>query len=332
MSEIGMSDDTKTLLEPEISVKTEPVKGTEAPDHFDKFIKKAKKVDPLLLWGVLRPKILANVTLWDFLIDKTLLKAQSVSSSSPCQRLKILLDEVSDLMSLTAQALAYCTESHVKVEQHENGHVDHIDVEQVFVPELLMSALGVAKTPVKLKHNLDFSPYERLFAVDESLKPDLVNDDQDQDIKDEELKNLEDLDFLDFALEQVEDTEEDPSWKPPAKVEASEDKVIKKPIEKPRQCDKCKKVFPRRQNYHFHRTKGRCPGAPQPPKFHKLHESKYYCVHPDCGSANGDINESTPCFTSRGIYWKHLAEKHITDQDKVSYILGSWIAYQKHWI
>ena len=79
----------------------------------------------------------------------------------------------------------------------------------------------------------------------------------------------------------------------------------------------CKKIFPRRQNYHFHKTKGRCPGAPQPPKYHKLHESKYYCVHPDCGSGDGEIRENTPCFTSRGIYWKHLAEKHIRDQDKV---------------
>ena len=79
----------------------------------------------------------------------------------------------------------------------------------------------------------------------------------------------------------------------------------------------CKKIFPRRQNYHFHKTKGRCPGAPQPPKYHKLHESKYYCVHPDCGSGDGEIRDNTPCFTSRGIYWKHLAEKHIRDQDKV---------------
>ena len=62
----------------------------------------------------------------------------------------------------------------------------------------------------------------------------------------------------------------------------------------------CKKVFPRRQNYHFHRTKGRCPGAPQPPKYHKLYESKYYCVHPDCGSGDGELRDNTPCFTSRG--------------------------------
>ena len=114
----------------------------------------------------------------------------------------------------------------------------------------------------------------------------------------------------------------------------------------------CKKVFPRRQNYHFHRTKGRCPGAPQPPKYHKLYESKYYCVHPDCGSGDGELRDNTPCFTSRGkkaenyrtgslfskqtasirssitpisytylliigIYWKHLLDKHIRDQDKV---------------
>lgn len=319
------NESKKSLLEPEISVKTEPSKPIEElsdaaaapPDHFDKFLKKAKKVDPLLLWGVLRPKILNHVSLWDFLIDKTLLKAQSLPSLSgndPSERLQILLAEINDLMTLTAQALAHCCESPVKI---ENGHQEEgEESSEVFVPQQLLPALGINKTPVKLKQNIDYSQYERLFNVDESLKPD-EDDDDLEDVKDEGLKNLDDLDFLDFALEQVEDQEEpeDPAWKPTPKVE-----VMKKPMEKPRQCDKCKKVFPRRQNYHFHRTKGRCPGAPQPPKFHKLHESKYYCVHPDCGSANGDINESTPCFTSRGIYWKHLAEKHITDQDKVRFM------------
>jgi hypothetical protein len=78
--------DSKLLFEPEINVKIE--QPSPAPsgalvqnlnhshnnssDNFDKFIKKAKKLDPMLLWGVLRPKILHNVTTWDFLIDKTL--------------------------------------------------------------------------------------------------------------------------------------------------------------------------------------------------------------------------------------------------------------------
>ena len=78
--------DSKLLFEPEINVKIE--QPSPAPsgalvqnlnhshnnssDNFDKFIKKAKKLDPMLLWGVLRPKIIHNVTTWDFLIDKTL--------------------------------------------------------------------------------------------------------------------------------------------------------------------------------------------------------------------------------------------------------------------
>lgn len=328
--------DSKLLFEPEINVKIE--QPSPAPsgalvqnlnhshnnssDNFDKFIKKAKKLDPMLLWGVLRPKILHNVSTWDFLIDKTLVQAQSMPVGNvPSERLKIMLNEISELLNLVAQTLEHCCESYVKVEEPQEtiGGID-----DVIVPEKLLPYFGLAKNPLRLKANVDFSKYDRLFNIDESLKPEHY----EGDIKGEDLKNLDnalELDLLEFALdheeEDLEDEDEDElaEWKPSITNNPNKLPILVpiKKIEKPRQCDKCKKVFPRRQNYHFHRTKGRCPGVPQPPKFHKLQDSKYYCVHPDCGSGDGDIRESTPGFTSRGIYWKHLTEKHLTDNDKV---------------
>ena len=68
--------ESKLLFEPEVSVKTEPRLAEVSSDNFDKFLKKAKKCDPMLLWAVLRPKLLNHVTLWDFLVDKTLFEAQ----------------------------------------------------------------------------------------------------------------------------------------------------------------------------------------------------------------------------------------------------------------
>ena len=317
---LNIPKDSK-IFEPEVNVKTED--SVQAPkvvtDNFDKFLKKAKKIDPLLLWGVLRPKILNNVTLWDYLVDRTVLQAQSVPVGNvPSERLKILLNELQDLIGLVSEAVHYCCESriNIKTEEHQQNGSNEFGIDDVIVPEKLLPLLGIAKNPVTLKANTDFAKYERLFALDESLKLDQEAE-PEEDIKDVDLKNLEseDLDILDFALEQ----EEDEDWKPPTAPKANQAKsaLDLKKQEKPRQCEKCKKVFPRRQNYHFHKTKGRCPGVPQPPKYHKLYESKYYCVHPDCGSGDGEISESTPCFTSRGIYWKHLLEKHITEQDKV---------------
>merc|ERR1712095_43563 len=74
---LNIPKDSK-IFEPEVNVKTEhPALQTQkvATDSFDKFLRKAKKIDPLLLWGVLRPKILHNVTLWDYLVDRTVLHA-----------------------------------------------------------------------------------------------------------------------------------------------------------------------------------------------------------------------------------------------------------------
>ena len=76
--------DSKLLFEPEINVKVEQPSPAPGPaqvvqnsiqnssDNFNKFMKRAKKLDPMLLWGILRPKILHHVTIWDFLVDKTL--------------------------------------------------------------------------------------------------------------------------------------------------------------------------------------------------------------------------------------------------------------------
>ena len=76
--------DSKLLFEPEINVKVEQPSPSPGPaqvvqnsiqnssDNFDKFMRRAKKLDPMLLWGILRPKILHHVTIWDFLVDKTL--------------------------------------------------------------------------------------------------------------------------------------------------------------------------------------------------------------------------------------------------------------------
>jgi hypothetical protein len=41
----------------------------------------------------------------------------------------------------------------------------------VIVPEKLLPYFGLAKNPLRLKANVDFSKYDRLFNIDESLKP-----------------------------------------------------------------------------------------------------------------------------------------------------------------
>ena len=92
-------------------------------DTFDKFIKRAKKYDPLLLWGVLRPKVLNNVTLWDILVDKTVLQAQAMPVGNvPSERLRIMLNEICHLILLLGEALEHCCESHVKIEASEGSN------------------------------------------------------------------------------------------------------------------------------------------------------------------------------------------------------------------
>ena len=44
-------------------------------------------------------------------------------------------------------------------------------VDDVLVPDKLMPILNIGKNSVRLKPNVDLSKYERLFALDESLKP-----------------------------------------------------------------------------------------------------------------------------------------------------------------
>merc|ERR1712083_750057 len=66
---LTMPKDSKILFEPEINVKVEqPSPAPPGPpqvvqnavqnssENFDKFMKRAKKIDPLMLWGILRPK------------------------------------------------------------------------------------------------------------------------------------------------------------------------------------------------------------------------------------------------------------------------------------
>ena len=171
---LSIPKESKPLFEPEINVKTEEPSAQIKTDNFDKFIKKAKKIDPLLLWGVLRPKILNNVTLWDYLVDRTVLQAQSVPVGNvPSERLKILLNELQLLINLVTEAVHYCCESRIKTEEAQNNGETgpHLGIDDIIVPDKLMSILGVTKNPVTLKANTDFAKYERLFALDESLKP-----------------------------------------------------------------------------------------------------------------------------------------------------------------
>ena len=139
-----------------------------------------------------------------------------------------------------AEIFTDCCETQVKLEEQE------LEVDEILVPEKLVPILNQKR--VRLKTNGVFSKHERLFAFDESLK----ETPEDEEIKDfKTLENEDEMDLLDFALDHEED--EDPAWKPPPpKLKVSENSSVKK-VEKPRQCDKCKKIFPRRQNYHFHR-------------------------------------------------------------------------------
>ena len=73
---------------------------------------------------------------------------------------------------LVGEALEYCCESQVKVEGNET--VLPI-IEEVLVPDKLMPVLNVGKKSLKLKPNVDLSKYERLFSLDESLKPVSIN-------------------------------------------------------------------------------------------------------------------------------------------------------------
>ena len=68
--------------------------------------------------------------------------------------------------------MEYCCESQVKVEGNET--VLPI-IEEVLVPDKLMPVLNVGKKSLRLKPNVDLSKYERLFSLDESLKPVSIN-------------------------------------------------------------------------------------------------------------------------------------------------------------
>ena len=101
-----VKDNKITFVHNEINVKTEQQqsilnKNDMNSDNFDKFIKRAKKYDPLLLWGVLRPKVLNHVTVWDVLVDKTVIQAQAMPVGNvPSERIRIMLNEISNLIHL----------------------------------------------------------------------------------------------------------------------------------------------------------------------------------------------------------------------------------------
>ncbi len=254
----SLQRDSKMLFEPEVALKTEPKNVELTSDNLDKFIKKAKKLDPMLLWGVLRPKILRNLSLWDFLVDKILVLSQE--NQNPKHRLKLLLHELNELLVISAEVLEHCCESKVKIEKsdEENPTASVNDVEnEIQVPEKLLSCFGLSVPKIKLKSDSDFSKYERLFALDESLK---VEVDEEEDLKEDDLKNFNDvdeLDLLDFALEHEEATEDedeqDSIWKPASPTSRSKSTndtssgSSKQKSEKPRQCDKVRRMrtFPK---------------------------------------------------------------------------------------
>ena len=66
-----------------------------------------------------------------------------------------MLNEISELLNIK-----------VKEAQETIGGID-----DVIVPEKLLPYFGLAKNPLRLKANVDFSKYDRLFNIDESLKP-----------------------------------------------------------------------------------------------------------------------------------------------------------------
>ncbi len=180
-------DVKEAIMEPEVNlnVKNEDQVRTNQSnmDGFDKFVRVARRFDPLLLWGVLRPKILANVSVWDFMVDKTVLQAQtSELANVPSERLKILLNELTVLLDLVNDTLDQCCESKIKMEipdqqqqqaQEGASEVGSVDIDDVVVPAKLMPFLGQSRSQLKLKSNMNLSAplIERLFGIDDSLKP-----------------------------------------------------------------------------------------------------------------------------------------------------------------
>ena len=286
--------DNKMLFEPEVNVKTEPIHSAEPseplPDetlhsegippetivpehvqvdynseHLQRFTRNAKKIDPILLWGVLKPKVLNHVSLWDFLVDKTLIQAQTISGDIvPSDRLNIMLTEVTHLLELVSEILEHCCESQIKIEDQKSNLTGNN--ENVVVPEKLLPVVlgGLSKNVLNFKNNVDLTRYERLFSFDEALSEDLEDDVEDIKEEDDEEQNFEnldneELDLIDFALDHEdveEEVAEDPAdfiWKPakPDKIKAAKNpKKVKTPktaakpapkkpsAPKPRQCEK----------------------------------------------------------------------------------------------
>lgn len=315
-----------------VDVKPEPASfnttketwNNPTTDNFDKFIRLAKRYDPLLLWGVLRPKILPNVSLWDLLVDKSVFRAQKLHLGHvPRKKLELLLVELDQLLEEVHCVLHVCCESKVKEEQQDlqqqqQQQQDDLQ-EDIVLNERLAYVFGKARLKLKKSEEHPTQYTERLFAEDEAMKTDA---DLEESVKEED--GDEDFDETDLLEVSLDDEDEElkpnivkkkPVGRPSKSTSSSSNSDFG---HKPRQCKDCNKVFSKRQSWYFHRTKGRCPGTPQPPKWHKLYDHKYYCIHPDCGGTpDGKVNEFSQFFTSRGVFWKHLLEKHITEKDMV---------------
>lgn len=271
--------------------------SSEMDENFDTFMAALKKYDPLLLWGVLRSEILLRVPLWDMLVDKSVLRArqQNLDHIGPSDKLRILLQELDNLLDQVSTMIDSCCEANIKAEEEE-------DLLEIVMSQKLANVLG--KTRIKLKDHMDCPQQytDRLLSQNVEEVKEEEEDDEDDCDEDED-------DFIEpeVELEEVK--------KKAKRNKRSDEAYQRKNV--PKECDACRKPFNTYATWLRHRKPGQCPGSPQPTMWTKMAGNITYCTHPDCGMADGVVRDDSKGFNSRDACWKHLVEAHTHEKDLI---------------
>lgn len=250
-------------------------------DNVDDFFRLADEYDPVMLWAVLRTRVLSNVPIWDMIFDKA-----DQAHNLPLEKVRMVLDETNQFLHEVEQLLQACCHG-VVVDQSANDLSDKLVLSDK-LSRLFGQDSGQQVFKLKSQEDIPLQYYSRLYG------------DNSEPIK-TELK-----DMVEVKIEEDTKGDIEPSTK------------RKKPsttIMACKQCDKCKRTFNCHKSFNFHKKSKRCSDIPEPPKWYGKVGSKFFCTHPDCGAGDGIKRDGQPVFNSRGIFWRHLMDNHITDND-----------------
>lgn len=237
--------------------------------------------DPVLLWGLVRSKVLQHFSLWDLAVDQAVIQAQSEHLGHvPQHKLSLLANSIRSCLKQLQETLEQCCDTDT-----------NFDILPLDWPKM------VIKEP---KHHLSCKHSEWLLSCDPDMRSIMGNLAEEVNALDHDSSKKQVV-----ARKSEEDTTR--GAKMYRQVNSSG----------PFTCQGCKRVFGVLRSWYRHRAGNRCKGVKYNERKYVRKGKEFLCMYPGCAPIDGTENPAQKAFRHLRPLERHIQLEHLPDQDLV---------------